>query len=44
MADPLNVPRVYRVSEGLGALFRNESEERKREGKIPTDDDGEDGE
>jgi hypothetical protein len=40
MADPLNIPRVYRISEGLAALFWNESEERKREGKIPTDGEG----
>jgi hypothetical protein len=38
MTDPLNIPRVYPVSEGLGALFWNESEERKREGRIPADD------
>jgi hypothetical protein len=37
MGDPLNVPRVYRISEGLSALFWNESEERKREGRIPDD-------
>jgi hypothetical protein len=34
MQDPLNVPRVYRASEGLMALFWSESEERKREGRI----------
>lgn len=35
MGDADNVTRVSRVSEGLAGLFLHESEERKREGKIP---------
>jgi len=41
MRDPLTVPRVSRVSEGIGGLFWHEQQEWKREGRIPDDDAGE---